>query len=100
MAASSVRNDRKMAPAITAMCSPEIDSAWNSPLSRKASLVASVMAPRSPVIMALAMAPVSPGKPAVMRAPIAARRRSIPAPTCNAQGAGGASGSATGAARL
>ena len=81
---------------------------WNSPESRNAWLVVSVMPPRSPVISALAMAPVSPGSAATMRRPIAWRTRAITALTCSASGGsrrirldpGGALGVADGAQAL
>ena len=64
---------------------------WNSPESRNAWLVVSVMPPRSPVISALAMAPVSPGSAATMRRPIACRTRSITARARRPSGAASAS---------
>ena len=77
--ASPSRTRKNTEPAMIAMCRPEIDRMCRMPLSRKASLVASEMPPRSPVISALAMAPVSPGSAAAMRAPIAWRTRCTPA---------------------
>ncbi len=80
-----------------AMWKPEIDRMCRMPLSRKASVVASEMPPRSPVISAVAMAPVSPGSAAAMRAPIAWRTRCTAAHRRRSVGGSGAPASMVGA---
>jgi hypothetical protein len=91
--ASAKRTTMNTAPAITTMCRPEIDRMCSNPESRNASLVASEMPPRCPVMSAFAISPRSPGNAAVTRAPIACRTRSMAARTCMLAGARSASAS-------
>jgi hypothetical protein len=97
--ASANRTTRNTAPAITTMCRPEIDRMCSRPESRKASLVASDMPPRCPVMSALAISPRSPVSAAVTRLPMACRVRSIAARTCALAGPRSASRSVVAGAR-